>query len=109
MIMRLLKLACLVVVLTGAAGVCYAQPDASDAGPVRGRRFPESPDLKAMLAKQRLERDKKEHREMLERGEQALRLAKQLEESFAENKNISSEDRQRQQSLEAVVEKIRKE
>jgi hypothetical protein len=110
MIIRFVKIAFLALLLVGAAGEGYAQSDASEAIPGRGgRRLGESMDLKAMLAKQRLERDKKDHRDMIERGEQALRLAKELEASFSENKNLSSQDKARLESLETVVEKIRKE
>ena len=109
MILRLIKLSFLVVILV-AAGEGYSQPDASEAGPGgRSRRLSESIDLKAMLAKQRAERDKKDHREMLERGERALQLANQLEASFTETKSLSVEDRARLESLEQMVKKIRKE
>lgn len=97
-----------------AAGVvgAYAQPGIPDATTSRpgGRRAIDSPrDLKAMLAKQRAERDKRDHKEMLERGEQALRLANQLEASFAEKNDLTAEDKARLESLQDVVEKIRKE
>ncbi|HVF29888.1 MAG TPA: hypothetical protein VNA22_02910 [Pyrinomonadaceae bacterium] len=108
--MRFVKLAFVTVLLIGVAGTCYSQlPDASDSGLTRGRRPPESVDLKAMLAKQRTERDKRDHREMLEHGEQALKLANQLEASFTEKKSITPEDKTRLESLQQMVEKIRKE
>jgi hypothetical protein len=62
-----------------------------------------------MLAKQRLEREKKDYEEMLDRGEEALRLTKQLEVSFEQNKGFSQQDRGRLEALEKVVVKIRKE
>jgi hypothetical protein len=62
-----------------------------------------------MIAKQRAERDKKDHEEMLERGDEALRLTKQLEMSFEQNKGFSEADRTRLESLEKTVTKIRKE
>ena len=65
--------------------------------------------LKEMMAKQRAERDKKDHEEMLERGDEALRLAKQLEASFSQNKTFSQQDRVKLESLEKVVTKIRRE
>jgi hypothetical protein len=62
-----------------------------------------------MLAKQKAARDKKDHEEMLARGEEALRLANQLEASFAQNNELSRQDRAKLESLEETVLKIRKE
>lgn len=62
-----------------------------------------------MIAKQRAERDKKDHEAMLERGDEALMLTKQLEVSFTQNNGFSEADRDRLESLEKVVTKIRKE
>lgn len=109
MILRLVKLAFFVVLLSGAVGTAYSQPD--DPSPTgRSRRsIEQSLDLKTMLAKQRAERDKKEHKLMLDRGEEALRLASQLETAFEQNKNLTPQDRDKLESLERVVEKIRSE
>jgi hypothetical protein len=99
------------IIAAGAVGA-YAQSDIPDATTSRpgGRRAIDAPrDLKAMLAKQRAERDKRDHKEMLERGEQALRLANQLEASFAQKNDLTAEDKARLESLQDVVEKIRKE
>jgi hypothetical protein len=113
MISRFVTLTFFAVMITVAAAIgAYAQPDMPDATTSRpgGRRSIDAPkDLKAMLAKQRAERDKKDHKEMLERGDQALRLANQLEASFAEKNDLTAEDKARLESLQDVVEKIRKE
>ena len=103
----------LALLLLGASEV-FAQPDTSFPGDAssrsgRPRRTDPPKGFKEMLAKQRAERDKRDHRQMLERGEAALRLAQQLENSFANNKTISDEDKARLRSLEDVVIKIRKE
>lgn len=99
------------VILLAAAGACYAQNDLPDASSRSGRaRNDEGPlGLKEMLARQKAERNKRDYEEMLERGDEALRLAKQLEASFEQNKGFSSQDRTRLDSLEKVVTKIRKE
>lgn len=100
-----------VMIVAAAAVGAYAQMDIPDATTSRpgGRRAVDAPrDLKAMLAKQRTERDKRDHKQMLERGEQALRLANQLEASFAEKNDLTREDKARLASLQDVVEKIRK-
>ena len=101
-----------ILLLTAAAGVCYGQsdlPDASSRTPGRPRNDDASVNVKEMLARQRAERDKKDYDEMLKRGDEALRIAKQLENSFEQNKAFSSDDRTRLEALEKVVVKIRKE
>ena len=105
------RLIILLLLLTAAAGVSFAQtelPDASSRGPGRPRDET-AITVKEMLARQRAERDKKDHDEMLKRGEEALRLAKQLENSYEQNGSFSSDDKARLESLEKVVTKIRKE
>ena len=107
-----LKLLFLTALIAGSAIVSFAQsdlPDASDARPGRPRRQDLPLGLKEMLAKQKAERDKKEHEELLERGDEALRLANQLETSFATQKTLSNQDKYRLESLEKLVSKIRKE
>ena len=111
MVARFLKLIVFAGIVFGTAALAYPQAELPDASSRSGRpRNEDTPQgLKEMLAKQRAERDKKDHEELLERGDEALRLAKQLETSFAENKGLSHEDKARLYSLEKVVAKIRKE
>ena len=112
MISRFINLALFAVLTACSAGVIYSQPP----------ELPEPPDVRrrprsinggdpqaAMMAKLRSDRDKKDHQEMLDRGEQALRLANQLQAAFEQNKNLTPQDRARLEALEEVVEKIRKE
>ena len=100
----------LFILLLSAAS--YAQtdlPDASSRTPGRPRNDEASINVKEMLARQKAERDKKDYEDMLKRGEEAVRLAKQLENSYEQNKSFSSDDKTRLDSLEKVVTKIRKE
>jgi len=113
MISGLFKFLVISVLLLGAVECAFSQPpevpDATTATP-RGRREDiGSRSLKEMLIKQQIIREKKDYEEMLERGEEALRITKQLQASFEQNKSLSSEDRARLASLENTVEKIRKE
>jgi len=113
MISHLIKLVVFAVLLIGASIAVHAQPpdlpDASTPGLNRRNREDPPTGLKEMMAKQRAERDKKDHEEMLERGDEALRLAKQLEASFSQNKTFTQQDRIKLESLEKVVTKIRRE
>jgi hypothetical protein len=102
-----------VALVAGCGILVYSQPpdmpDATTSSP-RGRRSEEAPKgLSEMLARQRLDRDKKDYEEMLDRGEEALKLANQLETSFEQNKAVSQQDRARLEALEKVVTRIRKE
>src|SRR5688572_12770889 len=67
------------------------------------------PSVAEMVEKQRILRQKKEHGEMLKRGEEALKLSEQLEESFNNGAGFSSHDLQKLEALEKVVDKIRDE
>ena len=112
MVAYLSKLVFIAVLLGIGAVAVYSQPpDLPDASNRSGRqRKDDMPiGLREMIAKQKLEREKKEHEEMLERGDEALRLAKQLEMSFEQGKGITQQDKTRLESLEKVVTKIRKE
>lgn len=65
--------------------------------------------IKESLAKQRIEREKKDYKEMLDRSEEALKLSEQLEKSYAQHNQFSSEDVKKLERLEKVVKKIRSE
>lgn len=85
-------------------------PTASDDDSRRGNTLYNGADNRAAtIAKLKAERDKKDHQEMLDRGDQALVLANQLEAAFERNNGLSREDRVRLETLENIVEKIRKE
>lgn len=109
--MSLARFSGVIVLMLLLAAASFAQADLPDASSRsnRPRNDEASINLKEMLARQKAERDKKDYEDMLKRGEEALRLAKQLENSFEQNKAFSSDDKARLDSLEKVVTKIRKE
>lgn len=72
------------------------------------RKDPES-SIAEMLAKQQIIRRKKEYEELLKRGEEALKLSEDLENSFADGPSLTSQDIQKLQTLEKVASKIRNE
>lgn len=57
----------------------------------------------------RIKREKKEHNEMLDRGEEVRRLSERLERSYAQNGRLSDEDHAVLDALEKNVKKIRSE
>ena len=112
MFLRFLILTIIVLPLFGVLSVRAQSDDFPDASTRSGRPRREDPPahgLREMLAKQRAERDKKDHQELLDRGDEALKLTQQLEASFEQHGGFSQEDRARLESLERTVVKIRKE
>lgn len=65
--------------------------------------------IKESIAKGRIEREKKDFAELLERGEEAIKLSDELEKSFAENNRLSTEDQKKLERLEKLYKKIRSE
>ena len=65
--------------------------------------------IKETLAKQRIDREKKDYQELLRRSEEAVKISSELEESFTIAKRITSEDEKKLDRLEKLVKKIRSE
>jgi hypothetical protein len=61
-----------------------------------------------MVVKQQITRRRKEHDELIKRGEEALKLSEDLETSIAGKETLGSQDLEKLQSLEKVVSRIRK-
>lgn len=87
----------------------HAQGDASTSNgrPAPKEDLPTS--IKESLEKQRIDREKKDYREMIERGDEALKLSEELEKSVAQNSRLSAQDQTKLERLEKIVKKIRKE
>lgn len=61
-----------------------------------------------MLARQRLAKSRKDHAEMLKRGEEAHGLAVRLEETFEARQSLTNEDLKTLDQLEKLVGRIRR-
>lgn len=84
----------------------FSQSDASTwNGRPRQEELPKN--IKETMAKQRIEREKKEYAELLERSEEAVKLSEELEKSFAVSNQLSGEDQKKLERLEKLVKKIR--
>ncbi|MBC7899487.1 MAG: hypothetical protein H7070_05485 [Saprospiraceae bacterium] len=99
------------IIIISAGTVVFGQTDASmrSSSDRRKSNEHETKTVVEMLTKQRLLKEKKDHEEMLKRGEDALTLSKLLEEAFEKNQDISEPDKQKLAALEKLVTKIRKE
>lgn len=65
--------------------------------------------IREQFSRSRIDRERKEHQELLERGEEALILSEKLEYSLDQNNGFTAKDLRDLQTLEKVVSKIRKE
>lgn len=65
--------------------------------------------VKEMLIKKRIEQEKKDHDELLKKGDEAVEITDQLEKAFAKNNTLTNEERERLDYLAGLVKKIRKE
>lgn len=92
-----------------AVSAADAQADASNRSPGARQKEDLPKGIQESLAKQRIEREKKDFAEMLERGEEALKISDELEQSFVKNNSFSAEDQKKLDRLEKVVKKIRSE
>lgn len=65
--------------------------------------------VRQMLNKLRSEKEKKDYEEMLQRGEEAFRIATQLHGSFEKRGTFNDDDQKRLAELESLLKKIREE
>lgn len=63
--------------------------------------------VKEMLSKQQAAHDKKEHEELLKRGDEILEISMQLEKSLERSDSFTEADRRRLVTLEKLVKKVR--
>jgi len=92
-------------------GTIIAQSSSNNESLIPGRTLEDDRprSVKEFLAKQRAEKEKKDHEELLKRGEELAALTDQLETSFLKSNHLSDEDLTKLESLEKLVSKIRKE
>ena len=93
--------------LTAGEFVCAQEASQSRSGDISKEDYPKG--IQESLVKQRIDREKKDFAEMLSRGEEAVKLSGELEKSFAENSQLSNEDRKKLDRMEKLVKKIRSE
>jgi hypothetical protein len=89
------------------AATAFSQIDASSPN---GRPQPKEElpkNIMETLAKQRIEREKKDYEELVKRSEEAVKLSEELEKSFSNSNQLSTEDLKKLEKLEKLVKKIR--
>lgn len=100
------KLPIIIVLLLAGALAAFGQIDAASPNgrPVK-EEIPQN--IQETLAKQRIEREKKDFDELLRKSEEAVKLSGELEKSFADSNRISADDQKKLERLEKLVKKIR--
>lgn len=73
------------------------------------RKEPLPDNIRERLITLCIEERKKEYEELLTRSENVVRLSREIEESYAENNELSSADRDKLKEAEDLLDKIRKE
>ena len=101
-----LLLFCLLALMPSSMAFGQVRTDGDSRRPGSGQE--ELPaNIKETLAKQRIEREKKEYDELLKRTEEAVKLSDELEKAFNDSNKLSGEDRKKLDKLEKLVKKIR--
>ncbi len=107
--MRFFSLPVFLLIL-GSAGVANAQSAENEGmfpNDVDRVRTRPSNSIREMVEKQRAAKRKKEHEEMLKRGEEAMELIGQLNTSFETAGGLTKDDREKLDRLEKLASKIR--
>lgn len=84
-----------------------AQLDASNRTSRSREELPSG--MKETMAKGRIEREKKDFAELLEHGDEALKISAELEKSFSQNNRLTTQDQKKLARLEKLYKKIRQE
>ena len=101
----------LIILLLFTAGFASAQSPTDD-----GRGILPKPDdpnavvpknVREMLDKMKVEEEKKDYDEMIDRGDQVLKLSEEIEKSFVDGGGLSGEQRSKLDGIEKLVKKIR--
>lgn len=75
--------------------------------PFPGPREAPPKGVREMMDKLRIEKEKKDYEEMLERGDSALKISDELEASLSKHSQLTESDRTKLASLEKLVKRIR--
>lgn len=98
----------LLVLLTGTL-IAQNADGTSSLFPGRDPREEQPKSIKEQLEKLRIEQEKKDHQAMLVRGDEALKLSEELEKRVNTTAHLDNKDREKLESLEKLLKKIRAE
>lgn len=95
--------------LLASAGLCYGQTAADNTpmGPGAADKEGHPRNIRDTLEKMRIEKEKKEFDKMIERGEEAARIAAELETALISNGRLSEKEKAKLASVEKLAKQIR--
>lgn len=109
MLKYLFKTFFLIVFLSCSAAGVYAQSEASTPNGRLPRKEELPKNIQESLEKRRIEQEKKDYEELIQKAEEATKMATELNDSFAKQNSLTAEDRKKLEKLERLLKKIRKE
>lgn len=108
--MRLNFIILVFAIFAFASVVSFAQPpDNTPPALAKSEEINKPKGFLETMQKMHIEKQKKEYREMIDRGEQALRLSEQLERAFLQNGKLTKDNYDQITSIEKLTKKIRNE
>lgn len=108
--MRLNFIIFALVILAVASATASAQiPDNTPPALAKSEEINKPKGFLETMQKMRIEQEKKEYKEMMNRSEQALKLSEQLEKSFSQHGKLTKENYDQIASIEKLTKKIRSE
>lgn len=109
MFLRFFKYFLVILCCIAAYTEVSAQADASSqSGRPSAAREDEMPEgFREGIAKKRIEAEEKEHEELIQNGEEALKLSVEISKDYESRKNLTAEDTKKFERLEKVIKKIR--
>lgn len=109
MVLRRFQFAFLSLLLVAACGVAATAQEADNSkAPFPSKAEQDQPKtIRELMQKMRIEQEKKDYEEMLDRGQQAIRISEELELSFSRRSSLTRNDIEKLEVLEKLVKKIR--
>ena len=113
MIARLAHISILALIVCTFSLVCSAQRTADNGSSLysdgKDDEKNQPKNVREMLEKMRIDKEKKDYSAMLTRGEEALKISEQLEKTLETTAQLTNKDLAKLESLEKLVKKIRSE
>jgi hypothetical protein len=99
----------LITVSLLAAGSQFGQGIGADGHPLFGKDEEQPKSIKESIEKMRIDKEKKDHDQMVARGEEIVKISNEVHRSFTAGGLLSKDDLDRVAKLEKLVKKVREE
>lgn len=109
MFIRSIQMAVFAIFLAAVPAFAQNADNTSPLFPRAGDREPQPKSIQEQLKKLQIAQDKKNHEDMLVRGDEALKISEELERKANANAQLDAKDKEKLESLEKILKKIRNE